>query len=205
MEKVDINKDVIIESIVQAIPYIGAPLANLYFGHKQEKRFKRLEYFYQELQGEIGRIEQTFPDISSHNAEELSAILEELNEKVETEHLEVKRQYYKEYFKKTMLFPVNGNFDERKLFLDILSALTPLQIELVVFLSVQQGPVISSSISKNGVDQSLIAGALAQLKTFGITDNVFANLLLGGSSSGINENISLSSFGRRFHNFCLNS
>ena len=205
MEKVDINKDVIIESIVQAIPYIGAPLANLYFGHKQEKRFKRLEYFYKELQGEIGRIEQTFPDISSHNAEELSAILEELNEKVETEHLEVKRQYYKEYFKKTMLFPVNGNFDERKLFLDILSALTPLQIELVVFLSVQQGPVISSSISKNGVDQSLIAGALAQLKTFGITDNVFANLLLGGSSSGINENISLSSFGRRFHNFCLNS
>jgi hypothetical protein len=205
MEKVDINKDVIIESLMQAIPYIGAPLANLYFGHKQEKRFKRIEQFYLELKDEIGRVERTFPDISSHNPEELSAILEELNEKVETEHLEVKRKYYKEYFKNSMLFPVNKNFDERKLFLDILSALTPLQIELIVFLSAQSAPLNGSSIIKPGVDQSLIAGSLAQLKTFGITNNVLTSIVLGGSSSAVNENISLSNFGKRFHSFCLNS
>lgn len=199
------NRELIIESLVQAIPYIGGSLATLYFGKKQEKRFKRLEYFYQELRDEIGSIGNTFPDISSHDPEELSAILEELNEKVETEHLEVKRKYYKEYFKNTMRYPVKNNFDERRLFLDILSALTPLQIELIIYLSMQAGPVLGSSISKPGVDQSVIAGSLAQLKTFGITDNLLNSIVLGGSSSAINEEISLSRFGKRFHSFCLNS
>lgn len=205
MKKEEISRELIIESIVQAIPYIGGSLANLYFGHKQEKRFKRLERFYQELQEEIERIGPTIPDFSLQNPEELSAILEELNEKVEIEHLEVKRKYYKEYFKNSMLFPINKNFDERKLFLDILSALTPLQIEIVIFLSSQTSSVLGSSITKPGVDQSLITGALAQLKTFGIIDSILANIFLAGSSSAINENISLSPFGKKFHIFCLNS
>ena len=205
MHMKNVNRELIIESLVQAIPYIGGSLATLYFGKKQEKRFKRLEYFYQELRDEIGSIGNTFPDISSHDPEELSAIFEELNEKVETEHLEVKRKYYKEYFKNTMRFPVKNNFDERKLFLDILSALTPLQIELIIYLSMQSGQILGSSVSKPGVDQAVIAGSLAQLKTFGITDNVLNSIFLGGNSSGINENISLSRFGRRFHSFCLKS
>lgn len=132
MKKEDISGEVIIELLVQAIPYVGGPLAALYFGNKQEKRFRRLERFYQELKDEIENVGQALPNIASHNPEELSAIMEELNEKVETEHLEVKRRYYKEYFKNTMRYPVNGNYDERKLFLDILGALTPLQIELVI-------------------------------------------------------------------------
>lgn len=205
MNKAEINSDVVIESIVQAIPYIGAPLATLYFGHKQEKRFKRLERFYQELQEEIGRIGQTFPDISSHNSEELSAILEELNEKVETEHIENKRKYYKEYFKNTMRFPVNKNFDERKLFLDILGALTPLQIELVIYFSKQTAPTMGSSITKPGVDSALITGSLAQLKTYGVVLSVLNSIGFGNRGGSINEDISLSSFGRRFHAFCLNS
>lgn len=205
MKKEDISQEVMIESVVQAIPYIGAPLATLYFGHKQEKRFRRLEQFYKELQEEIGRIGQTFPNISHHNPEELSAIIEELNEKVESNHLESKRRYYKEYFKNSMRYPVNRNFDERKLFLDILGAVTPLQIEIIIFLSKQAAPIIGSSISAPGVDQSLIAGSLAQLKTFGITDNLLTSIVLGGSGSAINEQVSLSKFGKKFHDFCLNS
>lgn len=205
MKKEDINGEVIIESLVQAIPYVGGPLATLYFGQKQEKRFRRLERFYQEICEEIGNIGQTLPNISSHNPEELSAILEELHEKVETEHLEVKRRYYKEYFKNTMRFPVNGNFDERKLFLDILGALTPLQIELVIFLSQQPAAIQASTISKPEVDQALIAGSLAQLKTFGITEGALNSIVFGGGGNAINENISLSTFGQRFHSFCLNS
>jgi hypothetical protein len=201
----DINRDVIIESLVQAIPHIGGPLANLYFGHKQERRFKRLEQFYQELQKEIAILKETFPDISSHNPEELSAILEVLNDKIETEHLKNKLRYYKEYFKNTMRFPVNKNFDERKLFLDILSALTPLQIELVILLSEQSVPVPGSGITKPGVDQAVIIGSMAQLKTFGIIEGTLASIVIGGGSGGLNEDFLLSRFGRMFHAFCLNS
>ncbi|EHQ89866.1 hypothetical protein [Desulfosporosinus youngiae] len=205
MKNEGLSGDIIIESLVQAIPYVGAPLATLYFGQKQEKRFKRLERFYQELKEEIENIGQPLPNISSHNPEELSAILEELHEKVETEHIEVKRRYYKEYFKNTMRFPVKGNFDERKLFLDIMGALTPLQIELVIFLAQQRAAIQASTISKPGVDQALIAGSLAQLKTYGIMEGALNSIVFGGAGNSINENISLSKFGQRFHSFCLNS
>lgn len=69
----------------------------------------------------------------------------------------------------------------------------------------QSDPILGSSVHKTGIDQAVIAGSLAQLKTFGITDNVLNSIVMGGSSSAINENISLSRFGKRFHSFCLNS
>jgi hypothetical protein len=198
----DENRDITLEALVQAVPYVGGPLATLYFGRKQEMRFQRLERFYEELREEIGRL-KNLPNISSHNPNELSAILEELHEKVEAEHLDIKRRLYKKYFKKTMMFPVNGNFDERKLYLDILGGLTPLQIELLVYFSQQSGTVKGSSIIKPGVDQAVIAGSIAQLKTLGLAESSLDSIVIGGSRGAIHENIALSNFGRKFHDFCL--
>lgn len=198
-----VNKDTIIEAAVQAIPYIGAPLATLYYGNKQEKRFKRLEKFYKELEDEISKTQNNFKDISQHNPDELSAILEELNEKVESEHLEFKRRLYKNYFKKTMTQPVNGNFDERKLLLDILSVLTPLQIEIIALLAKYTSPVQASSISNPGIEQAVINGSIAQLKNFGLIEGVLNSIVFGGGGNSINENIVLSNFGRKFNVFCL--
>lgn len=203
MEEDKFDKDLIIEALVQSIPYVGSALSTLYYGNKQEKRFKRLEKFYIELKDEIKSIGSKFPDISSHNPQELSAILEELNEKVETEHIEIKRKLYKDYFIKTMIHPVNGNFDERKLFLDILGALTPLQIELIIFLSQQSGAIIGSNINKPGIDKALIEGSIAQLKTYGLVVGALNSIVIGGRGNGIHENIVLSQFGRKFHAFCL--
>lgn len=77
-----VDRDTIIEAVVQAIPYVGAPLATLYFGNKQEKRFRRLDKFYQELKEEMSKSPNVYKDITQHNPEELSAIIEELNENV---------------------------------------------------------------------------------------------------------------------------
>ena len=70
-----VDKDSVIEAAVQSIPYVGGPLATLYYGNKQEKRFKRLEKFYEELREEFSKFQNNFADISSHNPDELSAIL----------------------------------------------------------------------------------------------------------------------------------
>jgi len=198
-----LNKDIVIEAAIQAIPYVGAPLATLYYGNKQEKRFRRLEKFYEELKEEISKSQNNYKDISQHNPDELSAILEELNEKVESEHLELKRRLYKNYFKKTMIQPVNGNFDERKLLLDILSTLTPLQIEIIAFLAKQASPVQGSSISNPGIEQAVISGSIAQLKNFGLIDGELNSIVFGGAGNSINENIVLSNFGKKFNAFCL--
>jgi hypothetical protein len=198
-----VDRDTIIEAVVQAIPYVGAPLATLYFGNKQEKRFRRLEKFYQELKEEMSKSPNVYKDITQHNPEELSAIIEELNEKVESEHLEFKRKLYKTYFKKTMIQPVNGNSDERKLFLDILSAVTPLQIEIIVFLATQSSAVTSNTISKPGVEQAVILGSLAQLKNYVLIESTVNSIVVGGSNGSINENVTLSIFGIKFNDFCL--
>jgi hypothetical protein len=203
MSNKTVDRDTIIEAVVQAIPYVGAPLATLYFGNKQEKRFRRLEKFYQELKEEMSKSLNVYKDITQHNPEELSAIIEELNEKVESEHLEFKRKLYKTYFKKTMIQPVNGNFDERKLFLDILSAVTPLQIEIIVFLATQSSAVTSNTISKPGVEQAVILGSLAQLKNYGLIESTVNSIVVGGLNGSINENVTLSKFGIKFNNFCL--
>lgn len=196
-------RDLVIESGMQAIPMIGGSLATLYFGYKQEKRYKRLQSFYQELNKEIDIIKEKIPSVSKQNSEELSAIIEELHDKIEAEHLNVKINYYKNYYKKTLLYPVNGNYDERKLYLDILSQITPLQIELIIFLAKQHNPIASNTITKSNTEKAIIQGAISQLKNHGIVVGSLNSIDFGYMGNGINENICLSEFGVKFHVFCL--
>lgn len=196
-------RDLVIESGMQAIPMVGGSLATLYFGYKQEKRFKRLESFYRELGEQIENMKDPIPHISKHNEDELNAIIEELHEKIESEHLQMKKDYYKQYYKNTLLYPVNGNFDERKLYLDILSLVTPLQIELIIFLANQSHPITGATIQKTGVEGAIIQGSISQLKNYGIIEGSLDSIVFGGTGNAINENISLTAFGRKFHEFCL--
>ncbi len=198
-------RDLVIQSGMQAIPYVGGSLSTLYFGFKQEKRFKRLESFYLELNEEIESVKEKIPDIANQNPEELGAIIEELHDKIEAEHLSIKRDLYKQYYKQTLLYPVNGNYDERKLYLDILSQLMPLNIRLIIFLSMQSGPVAASNIVSKGTEKAVILGAISQLKNYGIIEGKLNNIVFSGiGDNAINEDVSLTELGRKFHHFCLN-
>src|SRR5690625_4921821 len=129
-----LDRDTVISAAIQAIPYVGSSISTLYFGHKQERRFRRIESFYEEIKKEINGIQDKIADLNSHDPDEFRAILEELHEQIESEQIAAKRKFYKTYFKSTLVNPVRGNFEERKLFLNILQDLSPLQIELLAFL-----------------------------------------------------------------------
>lgn len=199
------KKEIYIKSLVQAIPYVGGSLSTLYFGSKQKKRFKRIEDFYTELKDEIGSIKDEIKDIDEHNPDELSAILEELNEKIEVEHLEIKRKYYKQYFFNTLKKPVKNNFDERKLILDILSELSPFQIELIIFIAQETQAIPTNSIRIHGMDESLIVGAINKLKTSGLVQLDLTGISMTNSGGSMHENVKISPFGKRFHEFCIKS
>ncbi len=193
-----------LEALVQAIPYVGGPLATLYFGHKQEKRFKRLESFYKEIKEEITRLGIKIPDISSHDPDELASIMEKIHDRIESEHLQIKREVYKMYYIKTLLNPIKSeNYDERVLFLFTLERLTEIQMQIFLFIVSQSGPVIDKNINKNGTSPALVQGAIAQLKILGLIDSKLHGIVFGGSGNAMNEEISLSDFGRNFHNFCM--
>lgn len=201
MSKID--KELTIQALVQAIPYVGGSLATLYFGSKQKRQFHRIETFYKEIKEEVVLLKDQIKNIEEHNPDEFAAIIEQLHEKIEKEPLIEKRKFYKNYFKNTLIYPVNRNYDERKKFLDILSDLSLLEAEIISFLNQQAGMVDSLSVQRPGIEKSVIQGSIYKLKSWGIISASLGSIALGGSAGGIHENIALSEFGERFLTFCL--
>ncbi|EOU1777017.1 hypothetical protein P6P39_10175 [Clostridium perfringens] len=202
-ESIKEKMELLVEAGMQCIPVVGSPLASLYFGEKQNKRFKRIENFYKEVSEELEAVKEKIVPVSSHNEEELSAILEELNDKVESEHIKLKVELYKNYFKNTMIYPVNNNYSERKLLLDIIKELSPLEIELLVFLKQQKEAIINTTITKPGVEDSIVQGCIAKIKMLGLVSANLNSIVLGGNCGSASEQIKLSSFGEKFHKFCI--
>ena len=91
--------ELVVNAGLQAIPYVGGPLATLYFGYKQEQRFQRVEKTLKEVADELQGIQ--IPSIDEHNKEELITLIDELTDKIEKEQLESKRILYKGFFIRT--------------------------------------------------------------------------------------------------------
>ncbi|MDQ1119118.1 MULTISPECIES: hypothetical protein [Pseudoxanthomonas] len=197
------KRDLAIQTGIQLIPYVGGSLCTLYFGTKQEKRFKRIESFYTELAEELKQLKDAIPPIEQQDAPALEAIMESLHEKVETEPTNEKRQFFKNYLKHTLLQPVAGNFDERKYFLNALDEMSLLECELLAFVN-GSARVQVGTLQKPGAEQYAIVGAIGRLKARGFlitSQNSFA--IGGGADNSLQEIAQVSPFGRRFHNFCL--
>lgn len=192
--------ELVVNAGLQAIPYVGGPLATLYFGYKQEQRFQRVEKTLKEVADELQGIQ--IPSIDEHNKEELITLIDELTDKIEKEQLESKRILYKEYFKNILKTPTNRNYEERKLFLEVLEKITPLQIEIFQFLLVNDNAV-DLSIQKPGTDQSLIQSSILQLENYGLVNATIHSISIGDSNAGMPMSLKVSQFGRRFNEFCL--
>lgn len=200
------KRDLIIQAGMQAIPYIGGTLSTIYFGAKQERRFKRLESFYAELASEVAAIRNQMASIEIHDQVALGAILEELNEKVEKEPTMEKREFFKNYFKNTLKKPITTDFDERKYFLETLVAMSLLECELLAFISTQAGSIQVGNIQKPDTDQYAIVGAIGRLKSYGFLMSSQGSFVVGGGQdNALQEQVRVSGFGKEFRDFCLHA
>jgi hypothetical protein len=199
--------DIFIQSALQAIPYIGSPLATLYYGTKNEKRFKRLESFYEEFSHQVKEKGIQFNSIDVHDEDALIAVIEKLNEKIEQEVLNEKREYFKKFLTSTLTEPTKKhNFDERRYFLDTLASMTLLEIQLIIELSKVKSPVLVSSIAEPGLAQSKIVGSVGRLKNYGFIDAYTQSISIGANvNNALNEAIMPNEFGLRFFSFCLSN
>lgn len=196
------KRDLVIQAGMQYIPYVGSALATLYFGRKQELRFKRLETFYEEVAEEVCDLKDKIAPPEAHDKEALAAILEELNEKIELEQVQKKREFLKAYLKNTLMHPVKGNYDERHFFLDVLGSMTILECDILVYLFRQAERVKVEGLQRPGVDQYAIVGAIGRLKAYGFLSA--SQTAMGGSvDTMLSEKVKISDFGRRFYEFCL--
>lgn len=192
-----------IEAGLQLIPYIGSTLATLYFDRKQQREFNRIMKFYKDLSNELKGLKEK---ISLKNQDEgiLVVLIEKINGKVEKEVLEEKIKYFKNYFKNILLYPVKDDYDEKSFFLESLSSMSLLEIEILKFLDSQNDFVQVGSIQKQGVEQYAILGVIGRLHNLGFLQSASKGMSIGGGSDNyLKELVRLSPFGRKFIEFCL--
>ena len=197
------KRDIVIQAGMQLIPYVGGSLCSLYYGVKQEKRFKRIESFYSELAQELSSLKQTIPPIEQQDAPALEAIMDSLHDKIEAEPTQAKRDLFKNYLKSTLRHPISGDFDERKFFLNSLDDMTLMECELLAFLN-SSGPTQVGTIQKPGVEQYAVVGSIGRLKSRGFVLTTQLSFQVGGGADNTLQEIAqVTPFGKHFHAFCL--
>ncbi|MED4697067.1 hypothetical protein [Peribacillus frigoritolerans] len=195
--------NLIVETGLQLVPYVGGALATAYFGTKQEKRFKRIESFYQEFSDQVEQLQLQLPSVDFHDQDKLISLIEELNEKVERESTEQKRTYFKKYLYSTLSSPTNDNFDERRFFLEALATMTLLECEVLLYIKEQNNPVRVGSLSKPEIDLYAIVGSVGRLRMNGFIRLQNDNIIINGGDDSLNDSFVVSDFGNRFIQYCI--
>ncbi len=198
-------RDIAIESGLQLIPYVGGSLATAYFGTKQEIRFKRLESFYRQVATQIEALQIELAKMNLHDEESLVAIIEELNEQVEREHTNEKRELLKNYLINTLKYPVKlENYDQRRFFLETLRAMSLLECKLLGWLYNQTQSYEIGEIAKQGVSQYAIVGAISRLRYYGFIIVNTTSITIGAPIDNmLSDSVRISDFGRSFCEFCM--
>ncbi|MCD4963214.1 hypothetical protein [Enterococcus casseliflavus] len=187
-----------IEAGIGAIPIVGSPIQTIYFGRQNEKRFKRIERFYTELNEELEKVKGSIPEVYSpeRDRDQLIGIFESINEDMEKAKNQSKIKYYKNLFKSCIIGINKLNWDREEYFVEALSQLTTIQIDLLGYLFTK-GENFTGSISYGGVPQELTDGSLNMLSDLGLLDKTIGSIVLGDIGKQ-NMGYKVSSLGREF-------
>jgi hypothetical protein len=191
--------EIAVQTGLELVPYVGGALSAAYFSTKQEKRFKRIESFYKELAEKVHRLEIQFPPFNVHDEESLTALIEHLNDKIEKEHSNQKREYFKNFFINMLRTPTQeSNYDERRIFLEILSDMTVLEFQVLLSFSEEHKHLVTGLEMEN----EIIMAAKARLEAFGLLRANYMSMSFVGQSP-VHKSLHITKFGIDFINFCL--
>jgi len=198
------ERDLAIEALVQAVPYVGSSIATLYFGRKSKQQIERLKDFYHKLNNDIEDVKSSISSVSEHSEDELINLIDEIHERIETERIDNKKRYYRNLYKNSLIHPVKkDNFNERKYFADIISRLSEPHFKIISMLIDTRVKTPVSEIELNGAKDSLIKGFVQQLENYGLISLEVENIQGFPSGIQINRQAIITELGQSFHYFCL--
>lgn len=173
--------ELIVEGGIGAIPYIGGVVQSLYFGSKNEKRFKRIEKFYENLNVSLEDIRDQIPKdvVSLENKDQLIGIFEGINDEIEKSKAQNKIDMYKNLYKNCLLRINHASWDNEEYFLLVLNQLTSIEIQLLAYLMNRGNENFTGNISMTGYSQELIDGSLNRLSDFGLLEKTIGSIVLG--------------------------
>ncbi|WP_152995547.1 MULTISPECIES: hypothetical protein [Exiguobacterium] len=198
--------DVVLEAGLQLVPFAGGSLATLYFGSKQAKQFNRIEHFYKEFAEKVNALESEPTSLNEQQQEELTDLIDDVNEKVEREASEKKRKYLQNFLLHSLNTPTAQDFDTKKFFLDALGTCNELDLEILASLSrnLPDQFMVVGSITKPGVEQYAIVGSIGRLKNLGFIYAITQGMTFGGNTdNSLSDAVTITPFGKQFVNYCL--
>ena len=197
------DSKLIVKSLIQAIPYVGGSISTLYFDNKDKKKFENLEDFYKNLSIEIEKVKTSISAMESHSQEELIALIEEINEKVENERIQQKKKYYQNLYVKSLIHPVKDCFVERKYFLDLISSLTTVHFDILSVLIHERRPTLVVEFQIPGIDINLLKGFAQQMENAGLVKSQLESMEFTNIGGSMENRFLITELGERFHYFCI--
>lgn len=190
--------NLVVEASIGAVPYVGGPLQTLYFGAQNEKRFKRIENFYEELSKKVSELGNLV--LGDRNNDQLIGIIETIHDEIEKSKSADKIGYFVNSYKNLLLHSSTPSIDMDELFVNILSGLTKFEITILSFLFRNKGAV--GTLTMDGVDQIIITGCLSRLSDLGLVNKHLESLTFGGTGEQ-QYNYSISDIGISFCYYIL--
>ena len=191
--------DLALEAGIGSIPAIGGPLATMYFGSKNEKRLKRIERFYQELNQKVDKLKEKIPEPQAGiNRDQLMGVLESINDEMETARVQAKRDLFQHLYVNCLKGINQTTWDQEEFFETALSELNTNEIRILLFL--HQKPINSSTgnIKAEGIAQELTDGYLFHLVNLGLVRRFLQGITIGNQSSGSEYRYQVTQLGRDF-------
>lgn len=197
--------EIAVESGLQLIPFVGGALSTLYFSTQNEKRFLRIESFYEEFAELVKEAQTEIKSLHVDYQPHLISLIERLNDKVERESRQSKREHFKKYLFSILKDQDFSNYDKHLFFLETLDNITELDCEMLTFIHASSPKSLQvGTISKPGINQYAIVGSIQRLKGFGFIKSFTVALSIGDNSdNSLKESIQISTYGSEFIEFCL--
>lgn len=197
------ERDIIVQAGLEAIPYVGGSLSTLYFGRKQELRFKRIEEFYKKVAHDLNQISEKV-SISGFDQQKLADLIETINDNVEKEIIDEKIDYFKNIFIRTIQ-EKEFNYDRRKMFVRCLGDLD--EPEIYILKEFQKIPIGQTLTVKNeeiSNDQRFeTIASLEKLKSYGLTSSHLSATIRPNIDWSEITQYKLTEIGKEFIEFCL--
>ena len=201
MEKLTAREraDIVIEAGINLIPKVGGTLATIYFGAKNEKRLKRLEDFYRELDNHLKEIDASLPEPTQGiNRDQLTGIIESINDQMETARAQNKRDLFCRLYSTCLLNINNLSWNREEFYEETLSELDTNEIRILIWLANKEENSSTDNIKVEGMEQALVDGYLTRLTDLGLLDRTLESITIGQNQGGNHYSYQVNQLARDF-------
>lgn len=200
--------DLVVEAAVASIPYVGAALQTAYFGSKNEKRFKRIESFYNELNSDVSKLKSKMAtsDQLQSISDNLSDFMEATNNIIESQSSLAKRSMLHNAFLTVLTSPSQIDWSETRFFMTTVNQID--LIDLQIMLALEKMPAdkwatIKAIEDGSKLDHFYTVGLTERLVNFGYVEKRLGNISMLDDGTVIDTFFRTTELGSHFLSFTM--